>query len=195
MKSIIASKYAIYAFFIIEILSSFAFILTTYSFSNYIVLFSNITTASICFYLAYIKNEYITTIKQKIAICYLGIYNFLREGIIFAIPSMPDKEEYFIIYTTIESISLILHFIAFLIIIWDFTIKKVYKKWLSALYFLPIICFMIWRNIWMGISIVLTNKDLTRIEYIIEFTMIWHIFYIITYGLMLWLIRKAYKSI
>lgn len=194
MKSIIAPKYAIYAFFIIEILSSFAFILTTYSLSNYIVLFSNITTACICFYLAYIKNEYITTIKQKIAICYLGIYNFLREGVILAAPSMPNKVEYSI-YITIETLVFVLHLIAFLIIIWDFTIKKVYKKWLSALYFLPIICFMIWRNIWMLISIVLTNKDLTRIEYIIEFTMIWHIFYIITYGLMLWLIRKAYKSI
>ena len=194
MKSIIAPKYAIYAFFIIEILSSFAFILTTYSFSNYIVLFSNITTACICFYLTYIKNEYITTIKQKIAICYLGIYNFLRDGVILTAPSMPNKVEYSI-YITIETLVFVLHLIAFLIIIWDFTIKKVYKKWLSALYFLPIICFMIWRNIWMGISIVLTNKDLTRIEYIIEFTMIWHIFYIITYGLMLWLIRKAYKSI
>ena len=47
MKSTFNSKYAIYAFFLIEILSSLAFILTRYSFSNFIVLFSNIATASI----------------------------------------------------------------------------------------------------------------------------------------------------
>ena len=65
MKSTFNPKYAIYAFFLIEILSSLAFILTRYSFSNFIVLFSNIATASICLYFVCLKNEYITTIKQK----------------------------------------------------------------------------------------------------------------------------------
>ena len=141
-----------------------------------------------------LKNEYITTIKQKIALCYLGIYNLLREGIIFTLLPIPNKEEYFTFYTTIECIALISHFIAFLVIIWQFSIKKVYKQWLSALYFLPIICFGIWKIIWMIISITMVNKDLTRIEYILEFTIIWHISYIITYSLMLWLILKAHKQ-
>jgi hypothetical protein len=191
MKSTFNPKYAIYAFFLIEILSSLAFILTRYSFSNFIVLFSNIATASICFYFVCLKNEYITTVKQKIALCYLGIYNLLREGIIFTLLPIPNKEEYFTFYTTIESIALISHFIAFLVIIWQFSIKKVYKQWLSALYFLPIIFFSI---IWMIISIIMVNKDLTRIEYILEFIITWHISYIITYSLMLWLILKAHKQ-
>jgi hypothetical protein len=67
----------------------------------------------------------------------------------------------------------------------------VYKQWLSALYFLPIIFFSI---IWMTISIIMVNKDLTRIEYILEFIIIWHTSYIITYSLMLWLILKAHKQ-
>jgi hypothetical protein len=191
MKSTFNPKYAIYAFFLIEILSSLAFILTRYSFSNFIVLFSNIATASICLYFVCLKNEYITTVKQKIALCYLGIYNLLREGTIFTLLPIPNKEEYFTFYTTIESIALISHFIAFLVIIWQFSIKKVYKQWLSALYFLPIIFFSI---IWMIISIIMVNKDLTRIEYILEFIITWHISYIITYSLMLWLILKAHKQ-
>ena len=194
MKSTFNPKYAIYSFFLIEILTSLAFILTTYSFSNFIVLFSNIATASICLYFVCLKNEYITTIKQKIALCYLGIYNLLREGIIFTLLPIPNKEEYFTFYTSIECIALISHFIAFLVIIWQFSIKKVYKQWLSALYFLPIICCGIWKIIWMIISITMVNKDLTRIEYILEFTIIWHISYIITYSLMLWLILKAHKQ-
>ena len=125
MKSTFNPKYAIYAFFLIEILSSLAFILTRYSFSNFIVLFSNIATASICLYFVCLKNEYITTIKQKIALCYLGFYNLLREGIIFTLLPIPNKEEYFTFYTTIECIALISHFIAFLVIIWQFSIKKV----------------------------------------------------------------------
>jgi hypothetical protein len=191
MKSTFNPKYAIYAFFLIEILSSLAFILTRYSFSNFIVLFSNIATASICLYFVCLKNEYITTVKQKIALCYLGIYNLLREDIIFTLLPIPNKEEYFTFYTTIECIALISHFIAFLVIIWQFSIKKVYKQWLSALYFLPIIFFSI---IWMIISIIMVNKDLTRIEYILEFIITWHISYIITYSLMLWLILKAHKQ-
>ena len=198
MKTIINAKNALYALFIIEILHQILFLIFSYSYSHINELISHIAMAFICLYLAYDKNEYITTKKQKIALYYLA-FSHLFNKLIF--PTLPFfNEDLMIEYinqiqlitTVIESISIILFVIAFLTLIWGFQIKTLYKKWITIFYFLPIINMGIWMLICPIINQII-DKDLTRIEYLFETIFIQSISGIIAYSLMLWLIHKGYK--
>ena len=199
MKTIINAKNALYALFIIEVLRQTLFLIFTYSFSHINELISHILMACICLYLAYNKNEYITTKKQKIALYCLSFYHVFCKLIspILLISNTdyidnPMIEHFVHLKVIVESISIALFIIAFLTLIWGFKIKTLYKKWITILYFLPIINMGIWMLICPIINQII-NKDLTRIEYLLETIYIQSISNIIAYSLMLWLIHKGYK--
>jgi hypothetical protein len=199
MKTIINSKNALSALFLIPILRSSIAMAMPQDGNLIIIGLINMTCYLLvglaCFYLAKTDNEYITNKSQRIGMYILSAYSIILEVIAWRLLVLIDMDWNLInflvqlcgnmpIGVTIGSIIYIIfdltYIVAFLMFIWGIPASKSYKTLITIVFFAPLI-----------FDIVLQT---TTAENIADYKdLIVRTFNIASDGLMLYLVFKAYK--
>jgi hypothetical protein len=199
MKTIINSKNALSALFLIPILRSSIAMAMPQDGNLIIIGLINMTCYLLvglaCFYLAKTDNEYITNKSQRIGMYILSAYSIILEVIAWRLLVLIDMDWNLInflvqlcgnmpIGVTIGSIIYIIfdltYIVAFLMFIWGIPASKSYKTLITIVFFAPLI-----------FDIVLQT---TTAENIADYKdLIVRTFNIASDGLMFYLVFKAYK--
>lgn len=201
MKSIINSKNALSALFLIPLLTSaISFTMTNdvnYAVPTSIYMVCYFTLGLAYFYLATTENEYIINKKQKVSMYILFTYYLVWDALICRLLNLINKDWKVIKVVTdlcgdekigsiaglfIYAIFGFIHIVAFLMFIWGIPTKKSYKWGLTLAFFIPMI----------ESSILPFTQNIAE-NIIVYSNMIYNIAQIISNGLMLFLITKAYK--
>ena len=202
MKTIINAKNALSLLFLIPILTSaISFAMPNdinYKIPTAIYLCCNLISGLSCLYLARTKNEFIINRKQKISMYILTTYYIIYIGLISRFLSLLNEkyslynmvsnvctdETMTIIYTSmIYGFFGLFFLVGFLMFIWGIPTKKS-QRWLITL----VLCMpYIYDIMWPFLTPIIEN--------IVEYRyMIFNTLEIASYGLMLYLILKAYKT-
>lgn len=198
MKSIINAKNALALLFLIPILTSaISFAMPdniNYKVPTTIYLCCYLILGLSCLYLAYTDNKFIKSKTHKISMYLLASYYIIFDGLINRLPSLISEN--YTIFNIIKNIcedqtmqtfyaSLVYAFlglffyIIFLMFIWGIPTKKSTKWLLTLLFFTPYIV----RGVTPILEVSTEYQDL-----------ICQTFDITCYGLMLFLVTKAYKK-
>ena len=208
MKTIINSKNALSALFLIPILRSSITMAMPQDGNLIIIGLINMTCYLLvglaCFYLAKTDNEYITNKSQRIGMYILSAYSIILEVIAWRLLVLIDMDWNLInflvqlcgnmpIGVTIGSIIYIIfdltYIVAFLMFIWGIPASKSYKTLITIVFFAPLIPDIIW-----GVQSILELQT-TIVENIMNHKdLITRTFNIASDGLMFCLVFKAYKQ-
>ena len=197
MKSIINAKNALALLFLIPILTSaISFVIPNdinHKIPTIIYLCCYLISGLSCLYLAHTENKLVTNKKQKIGLYLLSFYYIICDELINRflsiinekytiynmVSNMCTEQTEHIMYTSlIYSFFNLIYIIAFLIFIWGIPTKKSTKWQLTLLFFIPSI-----------VRVVIPIYDFIESQHLLYQT-----FDIACYGLMLFLVTKAYKS-
>ena len=201
MNTIINSKNALSALFLIPILKSAISIAVPQDGNSVTLILINIVLYLVvglaCFYLAKTDNEYVTSKSQRIGMYILSAYSIVLEAIVWRLLFLINEDwnimHFFAqlfedetigvtIGATLYGIFDLAYLVAFVMFIWGIPASKSYKSLITILFFAPLILSVIMSLLTSTAENIVDYKDLIS-----------KTFDIASNGLMFYLVFKAYK--